>query len=324
MPMAGRRALRPLLLATCLGSGGAWADDVAVQVATIGDLQAAGSVRHDADEAHFCSAAPDPWADRAALDPRATPFPFYRVVFGQPSPRDELEGPGPSLGLAVSNYFAAARQHSARDLDSIELVIAGRHFVGHGGLDDPGYSLTVTFRDDGRGGGFAARRLHEIGAGGVIDVAGNWQCGAVAAPAPEVAVRAHALFAGAEKLVAEPTHLRLRHAGAPCRAPVCADWQVIDQSSGDAYRARVDLRRLRLAAALLARAEAGELELLVDASVAPGDPPTVTAALLAGVLPTDAPPPALSQPPPSTPPPSTPPSSTPRPARPRATDTAFR
>jgi hypothetical protein len=294
MPIARRLvsgfALFAAILAAAMPAGAAHVDDIALQIATIGDLRSEASVRHGLDGAHFCSTAPDPWTDPIALDGRATPFPFYRVVFGQASPEDEPDRPGPSLGLALSNYFAAARAHSDQANDSIELVIGGRHFVGHSGLDDPGYHLTVTFNEDRQGGGFAARHLHETGSGnGVIDVAGNWQCAPVAADPAEVTVRAHTLFAGAQPLRAEATHLRLWRADLPCIGSACGDWRVIDQTTGDAFMAKVDLRRLRLARALRRMAETGAVELLVDADIRPGDPPSVVPHALAGVQPVFAP-----------------------------------
>jgi hypothetical protein len=185
---------------------------------------------------------------------------------------------------------AAAHEHADPANDSIELVLAGRHFVGHAGLTDPDYRLAASFRDDRQGGSFVARHLHEDGTGsGIIDVAGTWQCAPVAADLPEVSVRAHKLFTGAKALHAEPTQLRLRRADLPCPGAACAGWRVIDQSTGDAFMARVDLRRLHLARKLRQLAESGIVELMVDAAIQPGDPPRVVARLLVGVQPAGAP-----------------------------------
>jgi hypothetical protein len=267
----------------------AHADDVGLHLTVTGAVQTDVKVSHAADNAHFCSAAPDPWSVADAYDSRATPFPFYRVVFGQASPEDEPDAPGPSLGLALSNYFFAARNHSDPDNDSIELVIGGRHFVGHAGLTDPGYRFAVAYRVDRRGGGLVARHMHEERTGGgILDVVGSWECAPVAADLPEVAVSAHALFAGAVPVRAQPTQLRLLRATEPCPASAharCAGWQVIDQTSGEAFMASVDLHRLHLAPAIRRQAEDGRIELLVDAKIRPGDPPRVLARWLAGVAP---------------------------------------
>lgn len=275
------------LLAIAIVAGSAvQAQELTLRLSASGDWQAQATAGHIVDGSHFCSAAPDPWSDPDGYDSRATPFPFYRVVFGQASPEDEPDSPGPSLGLALSNYFAAARQHSDPANDSIELVIEGRHFVGHAGLADPYYGIDVSFRDDRRGGSFVARHLHEDGTGSnVIDVVGDWQCAPVAADVPEVAVQAHTLFAGAQVLRAEPTHLRLQRTELICPPARCADWRVIDQGTGEAFMARVDLHRLHLARKLRQMAETGAVELMVDGAIKPGDPPRVVARMLAGVQP---------------------------------------
>ncbi len=284
-----RRALAgPVIaIAVVVTAVPARADNIWLHLSTTGAVRAEAAASLPADGAHFCSAAPDPWTVPDAIDQRTSPFPFYRLVFGQASPEDEPASPGPSIGLALSDYFPAARDHSDPANDSIELVISGRHFVGHDGLADPGYRFAVTYRADRQGGGFVARHLHEAGTGsGVIDVVGSWSCPPVAAGLPEVAVGVHTLFAGAELVRAEATHVRLMRGS--------AGWQVIDQDTGDAFIASVDLRPLHLARSIRRQAETGRVELLVDATIHPGDPPLVVAILLAGVQPRRQPPPTVN------------------------------
>jgi hypothetical protein len=285
MRTAGRAAVAAII-ALQAGAVPAGAAEVGLTLQVTGAVETTATAAHRTDGGHFCSAAPDPWVAPDAIDPRASPYPFYRVVFGQTAPEEEPDAPGPSLGLALSNYFAAARDHGGGSSDSIELVIKGRHFVGHAGLGDPDYRLVVSFRTDREGGGFVAHHLHESGTGdGVIDVAGNWHCPAVAADQPVRQVREHKLFDGAVPVVAEATHLRLTHTDAPCRGRTCAGWQVIDQGTGEAFMARVDFRRLKLARGLRRQAEHGTVVLLVDGDVRPGEPPRVVPRLLAGVEP---------------------------------------
>ena len=272
---------------TMLAASAARADAVTLHLRTEGALHAEVTVTHLVDGAHFCSAAADPWTDRAAPDPRAAPYPFYRLVFGQPASGADLARPGPSIGLVLSNYFAAAHVHADLVNDSLELVIDGRHFVGHAELRDPGYRFVTTYRDDRQGGGFVAHALHEDGAGGAtLDVAGDWQCPPVAADAPEQNIAAHVLFPGAEPVRAAPAALRLSRSDIPCLDRDCADWRVTDETTGAEYLARVDFRRLRLAGRLRQAARAGIIDLLVGAEVRRGDPPLVVPIDLAGVAPT--------------------------------------
>ena len=274
-----------------------WAGDVRLHVTARGAVTADATMTHAIDGAHFCSAAPDPWTAPDLRDPRATPFPFYRLVFGQDGAEDAPAAPGPSLDLALSNYFAATRDHSDPINDSIEIVIAGRDFVGHAGLRDPGFRFAVSYRDDGAGGGFVARHLHEMAPGtGTLDVEGTWDCPPVAADLPEQAVGVHTLFGGAVPARPDPTPLRLARSDIPCLDRGCAGWRVTDEQTGAAYLARVDFTRLRLARALRRQAEHGEVALLIGADVRRGEPPRVTALVLDGVAPAagppDAPPPA--------------------------------
>lgn len=284
-----RRALAvPVLAAaTALGCRPAGAEDVTLHLRAAGGLVAEASATHALDGAHFCSAAPDPWTAPQERDARPAPFPFYRLIFGQGSPEDELDTPGPSIGLALSGYTPETRNHSDPINDSIELMLNGRHFVGHAGMGDPGARFAVTYRADRHGGGFVARHLREEGTGqAVIDVSGNWQCPPVVAGLPEQAVVEHKLFAGARPVEVQPTHLRLSHGP--------HGWRAIDQDTGAAFAARVDMRKIRIARALWRQAQAGRAELLVDATVSPGDPAFVIATALAGVQPTDPPQDALT------------------------------
>jgi hypothetical protein len=262
------------------------ADEVRIHLIAHGALEADASAAHAIDGAHFCSAAPNPWRKPDEADTRARPYPFYRLVFGQKAPTADLERPGPSIGLALSDYFAAARDHSNPADDSIEVVLEGHHFVGHAGLADPGYRFAVTYRDDRAGGGFVARHLHEVGTGrAVIDLEGNWECPPVVADEPEITVAEHRLFPGARPLLPSPHQLRLERSDIPCVDPGCASWRVTDDDSGDAFLARVDFRHLRLAAPLRREAEQGMIQLLVNAAIRPGRPPRVLPLQLAGVMP---------------------------------------
>jgi hypothetical protein len=261
-------------------------DEVRLHLVAHGALEADAVAAHGLDRAHFCSAAADPWAAPDIPDERPTPFPFYRLVFGQAGPEDEPARPGPSLGVTLSNYFAAAREHSDPINDSIELVLAGRHFVGHADMRDPGYRFAVTYREDRRGGGFVARHLHEDGTGdGVLDVEGNWECPAVAADLPEREITVHRLFSGATPAHAEPSLYRVTRSDIPCLDRGCAAWRVTDEDSGNAYLARVDFRRLRLARNLRRLAQAGIVDLLVAGEVHRGNPPRLEPRQLQGVVP---------------------------------------
>jgi hypothetical protein len=275
----------PLLL---LSSGGspARAEEVRVHLIAHGAVEGEFVASHPIDGAHFCSAAPEPWSAPDGRDTRPAPFPFYRLVFGQDAPGAELARPGPSIGLALSNYFPAAREHSDPVNDSIELVLLGRHFVGHTHMRDPNYRFAVTYRDDQRGGGFVAHRLQESGTGhGTLDVEGNWECPPVAADLPEVEVSAHPLFPGAEPVLPEPTPLRVLRSDIPCVDRGCAGWRVTNDETGAAYLAIVDFTRLRLARLLREQAEAGQVQLLIGAAMRDGQPPRVVALRLAGVEP---------------------------------------
>jgi hypothetical protein len=272
--------------------GTAQAQEISLRLATQGALNVSTAATHVADGAHFCSAAPDPWRTPDERDPRGPPYPFYRLIYGQLSAEAEPEKPGPSLGLTLSNYLPTVREHSDPSNDSIELMIAGRHFVGHVGLDDPAYRFAVTFREDRRGGGFVAHHLHESGTGDArLDVEGSWECPPVAADLPETAVAEHRLFPGAVPAHGEGIALRLSRSDIPCVDRRCAAWRVTDETTGDAYLARVDFRRVRLARAVRESAEQRLVDLLVSAEVRAGRPPRVVVTALSGVLPR-APPPA--------------------------------
>lgn len=241
---------------------------------------------HTVDDAHFCSAAADPWSAPDVPDTRGPPFPFYRLVFGQDEAEADLDSPGPSIGLALSDYDDETRTHSDPVNDSIEVMLNGHHFVGHADMGDPGYRLSVTFRPDGHGGAFVARRLHESGTGhAVIDLDGSWHCPPVAAGLPEQTISVHRLFRGAEPARPDPVRLRLTRFDVPCLDRGCARWRVTDEDSGDAYLARVDFSHLRLARRLRREAERGEVDLLIDARVRSSRPPLVTALALQGVEP---------------------------------------
>jgi hypothetical protein len=284
--MLGRAAIG-LALAVV---GSAQAQEVSLRLATRGALTITAAATHVADGAHFCSAAPDPWRTPDERDPRGPPYPFYRLIYGQDSPEAEPEKPGPSLGLTLSNYLPSVREHSDPNNDSIELTIEGRHFVGHVGLDDPAYRFAVTFREDRRGGGFVAHHLHENGTGDArLDVEGSWECPAVAADLPEAEVAEHRLFPGAVPAHAEGVALRLSRSDIPCVDRHCAAWRVTDEATGDAYLARVDFRRVRLARTVREHAEQRLVDLLVDAEVRAGRPPRVIVIALSGVLPRSAP-----------------------------------
>ncbi len=279
-----------IVLAALAAPLAAHGEDVRLHLIAHGAIEADTTVAHAIDGAHFCSAAANPWTAPDTRDTRATPFPFYRLVFGQGGPGADLARPGPSIGLALANYFSAARDHSDPINDSIELVLDGRHFVGHDGLKDAGYRFAVSYRDDGHGGGFVARHLHETRTGhATLDVAGTWECPPVAADLPEQTVSVHLLFAGAVPARPEPTPLRLARSDIPCLDRGCAGWRVTDEETGAAYLARVDFSHLRLAKALRREAERGEVDLLVRANVRRAEPPLVIALALDGVEPANPP-----------------------------------
>lgn len=278
-------------LAILLSVAAAHAEEIRIHLITHGAIEAEVTVAHDIDRAHFCSAAPDPWTAPDGRDTRGSPFPFYRLVFGQDGPGAELAQPGPSLGLTLSNYFAAEQEHSDPVDDSIEVVLNGRHFVGHAGMEDTGYRLAVSYREDRRGGGFVARRLREEGGSGqgALDLQGNWECPAVASDLPEQEVSEHRLFAGAVPVYADPIPLRVSRSDIPCVDRDCAGWRVTNELDDTAYLARVDFSRLRLAPQLLRLVERGVVDLLIGAEVHRGDPPQVIALVLDGVEPTPPP-----------------------------------
>ena len=281
---------RGVLAAAALfgAAGAARADEVRLHLIAHGAIEADITVAHAIDGAHFCSAAADPWTAPDTRDTRATPYPFYRLVFGQSGKDADLARPGPSLGLALSNYFAAARDHSDPINDSLELVLDGRHFVGHAGLKDAGYRFAVSYRDDRHGGGFVARHLHEMpGGAATLDAEGTWECPPVAADLPEQTVSVHDLFPGAEPARPDPTPLRVARSDIPCLDRGCARWRVTDEATGSVYLARVDFARLHLAKPLRQRVEHGEVTLLVGADVRRGDPPRIVALTLDGVMPAE-------------------------------------
>lgn len=279
------------LLCLLLPLAAARAEEVRIHLIAPGEAGATASAAHRVDDAHFCSAAADPWAAPDVPDRRSAPFPFYRLVFGQDEADADLDSPGPSVGLALSNYDPEARTHSDPVNDSIEVVLNGHHFVGHAGMNDPGYRLTVTFRADGRGGAFVAQRLQERGTGhATLDLQGDWECPPVAAGLLEQTIAVHRLFRGAVPARPDPVRLRLSHFDVPCLDRGCAAWRVTDEDTGDAYLARVDLSRLRLARRLRREAERGEVDLLIGAELRGGSPPRVVALRLEGVEPTPPPP----------------------------------
>lgn len=291
---AWRRIL--LALALLAAGGAARADEVRLHLIAHGAIEADITVSHALDGEHFCSAAADPWTAPDVGDTRPAPYPFYRLIYGQAARDANLARPGPSIGLALSNYFTAARDHSDPVNDSIEMVIDGHDFVGHAGLQDPGYRFAVSYRDDRAGGGFVARHLHPIPEGpGTLDVVGTWECPPVAADMPEQVVSVHALFSGAVPVRPDLTPLRLTRSDIPCLDRDCARWRVTNEETGDAYLARVDFSRLRLAKLLRKEVAKGEIDLLIGADVHRGQPPRVVAVELDGVVParTHAPPPEL-------------------------------
>jgi hypothetical protein len=303
---AAAMAVWSAVLALALGAATSHAqtEEVRLRVVTHGAVQSEAEATHPVDAGHFCSASPSPWVTPAQVDTRGPPFPFYRLVFGQDSPGDVPASPGPSIGLALSNYSGAARTHSDPTNDSIELVIEGRHFVGHTGLaddtkDDAGYRLAVTFREDRQGGGFVARHLLETGPAAEadpLDVEGSWTCPPVAADLPALAIREHTLFAGAVPVRPPPVALRLTHSFIPCIDRGCAAWRITEEESGAAYLARVDFRQLHLSRGLRRLAEKGVVNLLVSADIRPGLPPLVVPRILAGVAPRESEPVDDSQP----------------------------
>lgn len=264
----------------------AQAEQVRISLIAHGGLTAEATATHALDDGHFCSAAADPWTAPDVPDERPPPYPFYRVVFGEDRPDAALARPGPSLGLTLSDYDQDERTHSDPLYDSIEVVLAGRHFVGHTDMRGPGFRLAVSYRPDGRGGAFVAEGLRESGTShATIDLAGTWTCPPVAAGMPEVDVSVHNLFPGAVPARPDPTPLRITRSVIPCLDRGCARWRVTDEETGLAYLARVNLSRLHLAGRLKQEAEKGEITLLVGARVRKGAPPRVTAVELQGVEP---------------------------------------
>jgi hypothetical protein len=283
------RAVLILLLA-----GGAEAADAPASVMTL-HLRASGAIKadvtltHPIDSAHFCSVAADPWAAPPGqiqpLDTRPPPFPFYRVIWGQSRAGGELARPGPSLGLALAGWTPGARTHADRTDDSVELVLQGRHFVGHAGLADQAWRLLASWDEDGRIGAFVAAPLLEVAGpgrpgGAILDLEGSWRCPPVqaepAGPAPP-------------PLAAAPVEAPRAHAAAPeVRTLVVfrtgRTWRM-QEDGRSAQAAVVELRPLRLAPSLSREAARGEIELVVVAEVFAGHPPRVVARRLLGVQP---------------------------------------
>jgi hypothetical protein len=271
----------PLFLVVSAGPVSAQA--IGFELTAKGAVAADVEVSHAVDAAHFCSAAADPWAGDRRVDIRPSPFPFYRVVFGQAGPAAELERPGPSLGIALSHWAPPGgdgwvQDHEDPLNDTFELVLQGRLFVGHPGQAAPVPRLQFAWRDDGRGGGFLATGLQEIGGDGRLTVEGSWSCPAIDTALPEVAVRAHRLFRGAVSASAAPPRLAysLHREGELWRAA---------GPDGTAFVVAVDLRPLRLAPLLRGWAEAGKVVLLVNGEVRNGVPPRMVVRGLNGVMP---------------------------------------
>lgn len=262
------------------------AERVQISLVARGGLTATASASHAADAAHFCSAAAHPWQAPDAPDERGPPYPFYRLVFGEGGPDADLARPGPSVALTLSNYAPDVKTHSDPVNDSIEVVLAGRHFVGHTDMQHPGFGLVVTYSPDGHGGALVAEGLRESGTGdATIDLTGAWTCPPVVATMNVINVTVHKLFPGAVPARPDPTPLRVTRSAIPCIDRGCAGWRVTDEDTGLAYLARVDLSRLQLATRLRQEAKQGEITLLIGGRLHPGSPPQVTALELQGVEP---------------------------------------
>ena len=279
-----RRAV-PILCVPLLAllTGRAPAQTVSLELQTKGAVVATVEVSNPVDAAHFCSAAADPWGADRQVDTRPAPFPFYRVVYGQSGPDAELQQPGPSLGITLSHWVPPAADDGTGDHedplhDSFELVIEGRHFVGHAGLPDPAPRLQFAWRDDGRGGAFLVTGLQELGGDGRLDAEGTWACPAIDQALPEVAVAPRPLFAGAVVASADPPLLpfALQRVGDRWRAT---------GEDGAGFTAEADLSPLRLSPMLRAWADAGQTVLLVQGEMYDGDPPRLIARRLDGVTP---------------------------------------
>jgi hypothetical protein len=264
---------------------------IGIDLRVRGAVDAQVAVKRPVDGANFCSAAADPWSADQTLDIRPAPFPFYRVVFGQPGPGAPLDRPGPSLGITLSRWLPPdrpgwAEEHQETANDTFDLVIEERHFVGHGGLSNPVPRMLFAWRDDGRGGGFLVTGLHEVGGDGVLDVEGTWSCPPIDESLPEVSVVPRRSPPDAVPATAAPPVLpfRLRRIG---------DAWWVTAPDGQARLVAPDLGRLRLAEPLRAGAERGQLVLLVQGELREGDPLRLVARHLQGVMP--APPEGVAQ-----------------------------
>lgn len=273
--------LMALVLHSCLyvaiqAAPTAAAEKMAIDLTVSGALQAPTRASHEPGIAHACTAAADPWAGSGEqLDERPPPYPFYRVIFGQRGAGAELDRPGPSLTLTLSDYAPGETQHEDPANDSIDVVLQGREFVGHSGLEDPDYRLSLTYLPDGRGGSFSARHLRGPD-DALIDIDGSWQCPRPQAEMNEVWVAPRPLFRGAQPAHAPLDQLRLFNTGKGCpRRHSCANWGVIEEATGSSYTARVDFAHIKLARSLRRKADRGKVDLLVDAEVRHGAPGAV-------------------------------------------------
>ncbi|CAH2600216.1 conserved protein of unknown function [Rhodovastum atsumiense] len=261
--------------------GPASGQTIGFELRASGAIEATIAASHAMDAAHFCSAAADPWGGDRRIDIRPAPFPFYRMVFGQSGPGEKLASPGPSLAITLSRWSSPAHpgwieDHEDPANDSVEVLLDGRHFVGHAELPEPGSRLQFAYRPDGAGGGFLARGLRELGGQGVLDIEGTWSCPPIDTALPEVVVGVRPLFAAASATAIVPVlPFRLRHRGEA--------WQAVGPD-GEAFAVTVRFVQPR-PDAVLGWAGRGEVDLLVEAELQGGAPPELVVRRLTGMLP---------------------------------------
>jgi hypothetical protein len=217
------------------------------------------------------------------VDFRPAPYPFYRVAFGQPAAEAPPEAPGPSVAIALSRWLPPMRpgwaeMHEDPENDRFALRIDGRLFVGHAGLPEPAPRLLFAWRDDGLGGAFLVKGLHEVGGEGRLDAEGTWRCPPIDETLPEVRVVARRVPRDAVRASAEPPRLpySLRRVG--------REWWAT-AADGESLPVTPDLAPLRLAASLRRGAERGQIVLMVRAELREGEPPRLVARELQGVAP---------------------------------------
>ncbi len=244
-------------------------------------LHASGSVtddiqvRRSVDDTHFCALAGRPDREQTL------------VLAFNTRPTDALLGTS-DFGFSLSIAGRAGGTWDETHPSTImQVSIGSRLFIGLPAAN-PDFHLQVSADAGGREGRFNASHLVDQAGTAAIDVAGTWRCARKTAPAggsqeSAAASAAPAVTAAAAETGEQETELAARVLAPPppvpakvrkpgqfriyhsegCQGPSCRSWTATDLRSGKTSRATVDFSHLKVAAALLAPAQSGEIELWI-------------------------------------------------------------